>query len=79
MYLELAPNVLSLCKKNKVEILVLKSRKVKKNADLLVVVCKFLILSKTAVNETVAQPLFQIKILPEFNAAAKNKPENESN
>lgn len=66
-------------KRNKVEILVLKSRKVKKNADLLVVVCKFLILSKTAVNKTVAHPLFQIKILPEFNAAAKSRPENESN
>lgn len=67
----------SCCIKHNEEILVLKGMKVKKNANLLVLVCTFLILSNTAVNETVAQPLFQIKILPEFNAAAKNRPENE--
>ena len=42
--------------------------------NLLVPGWTFLILSNTAVNLIVAELLFQIKTLPEFSAAATNKP-----
>ena len=67
---ELDPFVL----KSIIKIWLLKSLKSSKKWILLVPGCTFLILSNTAVVVTVAELLFQIRILPEFKAPAKNKP-----